>query len=168
VRDARDLEQRYRELEGRKEVPLSTRVRRGQVGLLLALLLSVLLAGVTAAVDLRRLQTPLGTAQAWSEATVFGDCDRHLALSVRAPGDDDSRVPDELCQALRRRSLDARTTVPGTSVQARLLSREGSTALAEAVVRRPAGRTVARVPLRRQDDGWVVVRDDEACSIGCG
>ena len=167
MRDARDLEQRYRELEKRKEVPLEVRVRRGQVGLLLALLLAVLLAGITAAVDLRRLQTPLGTAQRWTEATVFGDCSGHLSLSVRAPGDDDPRVPDEVCEALRRRSLVARTEITRTRVDVRLLSQAGDRAEAQAVVTRPAGQVRTLVRLRRSDGGWRVVRDDAACRVGC-
>ena len=168
VTDVRDVEARYRELEQRREVTLETKVRRGQVGLLLALVVSVLLAGVTAAVDLRRLASPAGTARAWAEATVFGDCSRHLSLSVRAPGDRDRRVPDDVCQALRARSLQARTVVPGTRVTTRLLSRDDDDAVAEAVVTTPDGRTVARLPLLRTGDGWRVVRDDEACRVGCG
>ena len=165
-RDHRDLEQRYRELEGRKEVPLATRVRRGQVGLLLALLLSVLLAGVTAAVDLRRLQTPLGTAQAWSEATVFGDCDRHLALSV--PGDAGQPPRAEVCRSLAERSASARDPSTRTRVSTRLVSDQGRRAVVRAELSAPAlATTTTDLRLRRRGDGWVVVRDAAACRLGC-
>ncbi|MCW2608559.1 MAG: hypothetical protein JWO60_3252 [Frankiales bacterium] len=167
MRDVRELEQRYRDLEGRTEVTLETKVRRGQVGLLLALILSVLLAGSTAAVDLRRLRSPAGTARAWAEATVFGDCDRHLHLSVPAPGAV-RRSRAELCAALQARSAVARTRLPSPTVRTRLLSQDGRRAVARAAVSSPQGTTTTQLPLRRLAGRWVVVRDDDACRLGCG
>ncbi len=167
MRDGGRLEERYRELEGRREVALAVRVRRGQVGLLAALLAAVLLAAGTAAVDLRRLQTPLGTARAWSEATVFGDCDRSLALSVPAvPADGPARA--SLCRALAERSAVARDPSSGTRVTTRLVSRAGRRAVVRAVVTADNVAPVStELQLRRQGDDWRVVRDDDACRIGC-
>ncbi len=156
-----DLEQRYRALEQRREVSMQDRVRRGQVGLLLALITALLLAGTTAAVDLRRLRTPEGTARAWAEATVFGDCDRHLSLSVAAPG---APVQDAtLC-----RRLAAVPRVPGTTVRTRLLSRGATRASAEGVLVTPTRTVAVRLELRRRGAGWVVLRTPQACLLGCG
>jgi len=57
-------------------------VRRGPEVLVGVLALGV---GVVAAVDLRRLMTPTGTALAWTGAAVFGDGTAYERLSVAEP-----------------------------------------------------------------------------------
>ena len=77
----------------RKRVRRTPGVVVGIMGLL------VLAVGVTAAVDLSRLQTPHGAASAWTEAAVFGNCRAYLALSL--PLEDETRSDDQVCAALR-------------------------------------------------------------------
>ncbi len=77
------------------------------LGTLLALTLAV---GTIAAIDLRRLQTPRGTALAWTGAAVFGDCMRYRELSVPEPDEPqpDQRSDDELCRDLTRQTAGNR------------------------------------------------------------
>lgn len=155
----------YARLERRAEVPLSTRVWRGQVGLVIVLILVALLVGVTAAVDLRRLQTPVGTAQRWSEATVFGDCTAYARLSVPEGGVRETRSAAEVCRDLRARV--ARTDVTRVQVRTRLVATQGRTAVVLVELARDAEREQTRLSLRRRGDGWAVVRDAQACRLGC-
>jgi len=52
----------------------------------------VLAVGVVAAVDLRRLQTPHGTALAWTGAAIFGDCTLSGAVAATVAGTAQRRV----------------------------------------------------------------------------
>ena len=152
---ARQLEGERRNAErDRKRVERSPYVL---LGVLLALVLGV---GVTAAVDLRRLDTPEGAALSWAEAAVFGDCTRFVLLSSPDPtGGDDARR-EQLCRDLATR---AGALAPLTRVRL-IAARPGS---AELVVERPDGPVPFRVAL--VDDGrWKVVVDEAACRpVGC-
>ena len=127
------------------------------LGIVLTLVLGV---GVTAAVDLRRLDTPAGAALSWAEAAVFGDCTRFVLLSSPDPtGGDDARR-ERLCA-----DLEARAAALAPQTRVRLLAaRPGS---AEVVVERPDGAVPFRVAL--VDDGrWKVVLGEQACrAVGC-
>ncbi len=61
--------------------PVGTPSRRGIAAGLLVLDLVVLLAGVGALLDLRRLETPAGTARAWVQAAIAHDCPRLVDLA---------------------------------------------------------------------------------------
>jgi len=84
------------------------------LGTLLALTLAV---GTIAAIDLRRLQTPRGTALAWTGAAVFGDCTAYLALSVPDPAAPQEVRSDPLRRAVgpdRRPVVASSVTVAAT------------------------------------------------------
>lgn len=155
----------YAQLERRAEVSQSTRVWRGQVGLVIVMILVALLVGSTAAVDLRRLQTPVGTAQRWAEATVFGDCAAYARLSVPAPGSREARSAGQVCRDLRARV--ATTDVTRAVVRTQLERSRGRTAVVRVELARGEIRRQTLLPLRRRGDGWVVVRDAQACRLGC-
>jgi hypothetical protein len=73
--------------------------------------------GVTAAIDLRRLDTPLGTALGWAGAAVYGDCDAYAALSLAGPGRPaEARSDADVCRDLRAGTVQARESRrPSTS-----------------------------------------------------
>jgi hypothetical protein len=139
------------------------------LGVLNALVLAV---GTTAALDLRRLQTPRGTALAWVEAAVFGDCSVYRELSVPDRGTVERRTGTEVCKDLKAATGTARAhagriaLLPGTALE------RGGTATSAVGVRRPEGdRTVTvqvEVQLRKVDGRWRVVRDAATCqALGC-
>ena len=158
-------EEAFARLEQRAEVPASTRVWRGQVGLVIVMILVSLLVGTTAAIDLRRLQTPVGTSQRWAEATVFGDCDAYARLSVPAPGVQETRSEAEVCRDLRVRV--AANDVTRAVVRTGLVEVQGRTAVVRVELARGEDRSQMLLPLRRKGDGWAVVRDEQACRLGC-
>jgi len=130
------------------------------LGLLIGLTLAV---SVTAAIDLRRLDSPAGAALSWTEAAVFGDCDRYLLLSVPEQGAQDARPREEVCTALRATGTATLARTPSTQV--RLVSAQPGSA--ELVVQRPEGEVPVRLDLVR-DGRWKVVRNAAACGpVGC-
>ena len=155
-----EVPQRQLEAERRNELRDRRRVERSPyvlVGLLLALVLGV---GLTAAVDLRRLDTPAGAALAWAESAVFGDCPRYVLLSSPDPSGGDDARREQVCRDLAARSADR-----AAATRVRLLAaRPGS---AELVVERPGETVPFRVALVR-DGRWRVVLDDASCAaVGC-
>lgn len=164
-------EQRYAELEAGHEQRRAATARRGPVSLVVVMLGVALVVGVVAAVDLRRLQSPQGTALAWSGAALFGDCRQYLALSVADPGAPvrDRRTEDVLCADLRRLTAQARQD-PEVGADA-LSVREGAdAAVVRLAVTRVGGReSEVDVPLVPDGDGgWLVVRTAEVCrAVGC-
>lgn len=155
-----------RQLAGERKNELRTarQVRRTPfvvVGLLVVLTFAV---GVTAAIDLRRLDTPAGAAQGWITATLTGDCARYRLLSV--PERAEPRSDEEVCADLRRaadegvrEAVRTRVRVVGDAEQ------EGSSARVEVELARDGG-TATVVRLRLVDgDRWRVVRDAEACRL---
>lgn len=117
-----------------------------------------------AAIDLRRLQSPRGTALAWTGAAVFGDCTAYQRLSIV----DDERSEQEVCRALRARTEPARQQAGRVGIDVRSVEQRGRSATVGVELRR--GDQVVRVelPLRRKGDGWGVVLTDEVCDVvGC-
>lgn len=163
-----ELERRYAAAEERLEPQRRRSIARGPVGMIGVLAVLILAVGVTAAVDLRRLQTPRGTALAWTGAAVFGDCDAYRQLSVAAPGSLDRRPVSELCRDLRRTTERARETASQIGIDAGRVTRSGREATVVVEVRRPEGTERIELPLVRRGDGWAVVRTPAAClAVGC-
>ena len=138
-------------------------MRRGPVSLVAVCLGVALVVGVVAAVDLRRLQTPRGTALAWTGAAVFGDCTAYRELSLTP---DDAAPDDERCLELRRQTEDARSRAGEVSIE--LLSVQEGSDRAEAVVRVRRPREPERevtLDLRPRGDGWAVVLSQETCAV---
>lgn len=164
------IEQRYAQAERKLEGARARSVARGPISLIGVLLALCLAVGVTAAIDLRRLQTPLGAALGWTGAAVFGDCDAYLRLSVRDPAAvvPDERSDAELCRDLRARTEPARADAPRIAINAGPAIQRGDEAQVPVVVRRPEGERSVTLALRRKGDGWAVVRTAPTClAIGC-
>lgn len=139
--------------------------------------------GLVASADLRRLQTPRGTALAWTEAAVFGDCRGYAKLSVRDPGEaldtdaqtdartdtrTDTRTDEQRCRDLRRGSEDARLHSGTIGLDAIRVVQRGSSATVQIRLTRDRTARTALLFLVRKGSGWAVVRDTVACSqVGC-
>lgn len=157
-------EQLYARLEEKNVARTAATVRRGPVSLVAVCLGVALVVGVVAAVDLRRLQTPEGTALAFTGAAVFGDCTAYRELSRRPGdgGDDDA----ERCRTLREQTEDARERAGAVEIELVRVSQDGDAADATVQVRRP-DEPAREVPLELQRDGgrWRVQLTRETCAV---
>lgn len=162
-----ELDRRYAEAEARRSGRSEATARRGPISLIAVCLGVALAVGVVAAVDLRRLQTPTGTALAWTGAAVFGDCTAYRELSRPVAGSDVD--PDEQCLALRKSTAGARERAGQVAIDVVRVEQDGDRATARVRVERPDLPAVeVPLPLRRDGDGWVVVLDDRVCNaVGC-
>lgn len=156
-------EQRWASAERVLDVQAARRIRRTPGVVIGILALLVLAVGLTAAVDLRRLQTPRGTALAWTEAAVFGDCHAFLSLSRADDPATDRRTDDDICRALRKATAAARNDASRISLHATDVTRTGRSATAAVEVRGPEGTRTATLHLVRSGRGWVVLRSAAAC-----
>jgi hypothetical protein len=161
-------EQRWATAERTLDVQAASKMRRTPGVVIAILLLLTLAVGVTAAVDLRRLQTPRGAALAWIEAATFGNCRAFLALSVVDDPTAETRTDDELCQALRKATADARADVTRIKITPRTVEQHGRTAVAVVTVRGPDGARDARLDLVHRGHDWLVIRSAGACGdVAC-
>lgn len=156
-------EQRWATAELTLDVQAAKRVRRTPAVLIAITGLLVLAVGLTAAVDLRRLQSPRGAATAWTEAAVFGDCRAFLELS--APNDADRRTDDEICQALRAKTATARSEASRTTLETRSVVRRGREAVATIAVHGPDTTTVLTLRLVHRGGRWLVLREVLQCGV---
>jgi hypothetical protein len=161
-------EQRWAKAERGLDVQYARKIRRTP-GVVIAIIASLTLAvGITAAVDLRRLQTPRGAALAWVEAAVFGNCRAYLALSVVGDPTAETRTDDELCQALRTASAEARADVTRIKIEPRLVEPHGRKAVVVIEVLGPEGRRQVGLDLVHRGHDWLVVRSAGACGdVSC-
>lgn len=149
--------------EQRNEERRRRAVERTPAVVLSLLVLLTLVAGVTAAVDLRRLASPAGATRAWVRAALTADCDTYGSLST-LPGGRPGRVDPAQCAVLMAAApaggSTAEVAVTGTAVL-----RDG-TATADVVVARPREPVLAgRVVLVRVDGRWRVVRNAFTCAL---
>jgi hypothetical protein len=168
-RDER-VERLYAQAEHKLEGAKARQVARGPVTLIGVALGLCLAVGTVAAIDLRRLQTPLGTALGWTGAAVFGDCNAYLRLSVPDPQAvvTDRRSDDQLCAELRARTEPARVDAARIAITASDPVEQGREAQVPVVVTRPSSERTVTLRLVRKGDGWVVVRTAPTClAIGC-
>lgn len=138
-------------------------IARGPIGLIAVLVVLCLAVGVVAAMDLRNLQTPRGTALAWTGAVVFGDCTAYERLSLAPEGAGEVRSDEEVCADLLRSTQDARDGSAGIGVEVLSVDERPEDALVDIRVRRPGGDEELELRLRRGGDGWLVVRTSEVC-----
>ena len=156
-----DLERRYAELERSLEPQKARSIARGPIGLIGVCVVLSLAVGTVAAVDLRRLQTPRGTALAWTGAAVFGDCTAYERLSF---GDFDERT----CRDLLASTEEARQDSSRYGIDVVSVEQRGREATVQVEVRTPDGTERVDLPLRRKGDGWGVELTDEVCdAVGC-
>jgi hypothetical protein len=160
----------YAAAEQKLERVNARRVRRGPETLIAVLVVMSLAVGIVAAIDLRRLNTPRGTALAWTGAAVFGDCTAYDELSIPSP----AAIPpvptgQERCLALRRATESDRANASSIGIDlVGVTTVSEDRAVAEVEIRRPEGIVRAPLQLRRQGDGWGVVVTQELCAqLGC-
>jgi hypothetical protein len=166
VTDGRDerLERLYAQAERKNEARKAATVRRGPIGLIAVCLGVALVVGITAAIDLRRLHTPEGTALAWTGAAVFGDCVAYRELTVGLT--DDDRDDGEQCRDLRRLTEDARDRPGDVEIEVLEAEEDGDRARAVVRVRRPGvdGDVDVPIEMRPRRSGWQVERADATCA----
>ncbi len=162
------LEDRYAELEAVAEAKRQAKQQR-QRPLLIAVINALVLAtGLTVMVDLRRLQTPEGTALRWTQAAVFGSCEDYLDYSVADSTGTDKRSPEELCRDLRSATAEARQESSKIGLELGRVLRRPFGAEVEIVLVRDRRSTPVAMRLVRVDGQWRVVRDQVTCaSVGC-
>ena len=160
--------ERYAALEAEAAEKRRAKARRQPlllIGLTNALVLAV---GATAAIDLRRLQTPEGTALAWTQAATFGVCDDYLGLSVADPSLPDRRSRDDLCDDLRTGTAEDRELSSEIGLRLGTVTETGNRAEVSLVLTRDDVDKALLVRLVRGEDGWRVIRDSVTCgSVGC-
>lgn len=150
--------------ERKNEARTARQVRRTPAVVLGLLVVLTFAVGITAAIDLRRLDTPAGAAQGWVTATLAGDCARYRLLST--PDVPEQRGEAELCRDL---ATAAREGLP-TAVRTRVrvvgdVQQEGAVARVR-VELAPEGGTAIVKELRLVDrDRWRVLRDTVACEL---
>ncbi len=162
------VEDRWREAELEAEVKRRRKAKRQPlllIGLVNALVVAV---AATAVVDLRRLATPQGTALAWTQAVVFGDCGDYLRLSVPDATAADRRTPDQVCADLRQATRAARTNSARIALRPAGATVQGGTATVRIGLEQTAAKRTVVLDLRRTGGHWRVVRDPQTCgSVGC-
>lgn len=147
------------------EAQRERKIRRTGPLALLILIILLLLVGWTTAIDMRRLNTPGGTALSWVEAATFGDCSRYRDLSVPPEGVRENRTSGAVCSALRARTQSNREQQ--TTIVVRLISsRTGEATVDVEQIDQPTRR--AEVNLVKRDGRWKVVLDGDTCNpVGC-
>lgn len=163
------VERLYAQAERKLEGDRARTASRGPVTLIAVLVVLSLAVGITAAVDLRRLKTPLGTALGWTGAAVFGDCEAYVRLSEPAPGGAvETRSAADLCRDLRARTTRAREAPAQIGIRADAATVRGDRADVPVTISRPDGERRVVLPLQRRDDAWRVIRTAEVCLVvGC-
>jgi hypothetical protein len=161
-----DVERRYAELERSLEPQKARSIARGPIGLIGVLVVLSLAVGAVAAVDLRRLQTPRGTALAWTGAAVFGDCIAYERLSI--PDAPEQRTDEEVCLRLVQSTSEARQNAGTIGIDVVSVDQDRREASVLVEVRREERTRTVSLPLRRKGDGWGVVLTEEVCrAVGC-
>lgn len=161
-------EERWARAELTLDVQAARRVRRTPGVVIGILALLVLAVGVTAAVDLRRLQTPRGAALAWTEAATFGDCRGFLALSTVADPTTDARTDDEICRDLRRSTAPARADSTRIRLTAESVVQAGARAVVRVAAHTAEGTRTVPLSLVRRGSDWLVLRAAGACgAVAC-
>ena len=145
-----------------------TRTYRQAATMLAVVNLLVLGIGWVACVDLRRLQTPGGTALRWIQAAVFGDCDDYRSFSGPSPARPEARSENELCQDLRAATAPARQQQLTIGLHLTRVTEQGREATAAVTLTRDGKQTPMTVHLVRRDGAWKVLLDERTCSsVGC-
>lgn len=161
-------EERWARAELTLDVQAERRIRRTPAVVIGITALLVLAVAVTAAIDLRRLQTPRGAALAWAEAATFGDCRGFLALSVVDEPTNDRRTDDEICSSLRRSTETARANSTRITLTARSVVQAGRRAVVRVETRGPDGTREVPLSLTRRGSDWLVIRQAGACGdVAC-
>lgn len=166
--EASDRRTPWQHVDVHPDPDLSRTSRRQRVLLLAVVNALVLAIGIVAAVDLRRLQTPGGTALRWVQAAVFGDCADYLEFSVPDANSQDPRSPDELCKDLDRAAADARLHQLSIGLHRGAVTEDGDEATAVVTLTRDGKAVPMTIHLVRRDGAWRVLRDATTCSsVGC-
>ena len=162
------VQARWSQAEAAAEARRSTKARRQPLILLALLNVLVLGIGVTASVDLRRLNTPGGTSLRWVQSAVFGNCEDYLTYSVSDASVVDARSRAQLCRDLRAATVAARADSSTIGLRLGRIVRSGDRAEVEITLLRSGAPTVVSLRTTRLGGHWRVVRDRLSCaSVGC-
>lgn len=162
------IEERYAAAERTLDVQRARRLRRTPLVLIGLIGALVLLVAITAAIDLRRLQTPRGAALAWTEAATLGECRGYLALSRPVDPLSERRTDDQLCRALRARTAEVRNRGVPVRIRPLRVQQGGRTATVDVRVAKGDATYDAHLSLVREGAKWRVLRDEVACAaVGC-
>jgi hypothetical protein len=163
------VERLYAEAERKLEDDRAQTRSRGPVSLVAVLVVLSLAVGITAAIDLRRLDTPLGTALGWTGAAVYGDCDAYVRLSQADPaGPAEARNDADLCRDLRATTTEARTNPATIDIRGLAGPVDGDTSTVMITLVRPGSEREIVLPLQRRDGDWRVLRTAQVCAVvGC-
>ena len=164
------IERLYAQAEQKLEGDRARSVSRGPITLISVLVALSLAVGITAAIDLRRLDTPLGTALGWTGAAVYGDCDAYVRLSEADPAAATAAARSEadLCRDLQAATTVARENPATIGIRADAGPVRGDRAEVPVVITRPDGERRVVLPLSERDGQWRVVRTPEVCRVvGC-
>ena len=162
------VEERYAVAEAAAEAKRRAKAKRQP--LLLIALINALVLGIalTATVDLRRLQTPGGTALRWVQAAVFGDCGDYLMFSVPDQSRADSRSHAQLCRDLRASTSSARDEALKIGLALGATEADGGGERVEITLTRKGVKSRLILRLVKRGGRWRVLRDELTCgSVGC-
>ena len=151
--------------ERRNEERTARQVRRTPFVVLGLTCVLTLAVGVTAVIDLRRLDSPEGAAQAWVQSVIVGDCKRYALLSQQPA--DETRDEDALCAAVRD-GAEQRIADGEARVRVRVpdrAEREGPIARVVVELQVDGEAVESERLLLRDTDRWRVVVDDAACDL---
>ncbi len=160
------VEQRYRRLEAEAEAVRARKMRRQPMILIALFNVLILATAVTVTIDLRRLHTPEGTALAWVQAAVFGDCEKYRRYSVADPltAGPDSRTTHERCRDLRAATATARADAIRVKLTLGRVQRHGDRAQVAVELTQSGAATSLALQLVRSRGSWRVVRDAAVCA----
>ena len=152
------IERLYARAEQKNEVRKAATVSRGPTSLVAVCLGVALVVGITAAVDLRRLQSPRGTSMAWVSAAVFGDCTAYRELSS-------TELDDAQCLELRERTEEQREDPQDVDIAVLEAADEGDRARSVVQVVIDEREERVELALRKRGGDWLVQTDGPVCEV---
>lgn len=148
--------------EQRNEARKQRAIQRTPAVVVGLLALLTLVFGISAAVDLRRLDSPEGTTRAWVQAALDADCTRYAELSVAPDGQREISADQCALVAAAVRGLTGPVSITISGVV--LLPDQAATA--DVMVTAPGGaQRASRIQLSRASGAWLVVRTPSTCAL---
>ena len=148
--------------EQRNEDRKQRAIRRTPAVVVSLVAVLALVFGISAVVDMRRLDSPEGTTRAWVQAALAADCDRYADLSV--PPEGEKALTADQCDLLKAAVRGLTGTVTVTVSGVALLPSQGATA--DVTVTAPGGaQRASRIELSKTSGDWRVVRTPSTCAL---
>ncbi len=148
--------------EQRNEARKQRAIRRTPAVVVSLLALLVLVFGISAVVDMRRLDSPEGATRAWVQAALAADCDRYAELSVAPDGT--RPLTSDQCDLVKAAVRGLTGTITVTVGGIAMLPSQAATA--DVTVTAPGGaQRASRVELSKRSGDWLVVRTPSTCAL---